>query len=104
MTPTEHPNPTKMSAAAEAMHGRVVAVSRQAAHLDMTAAQAIRVAGMTRAITAMIRAGNSLIVMAGDDGQPAFYPSEAMITAMDDLDAVLRQRPAGPPPESLGVA
>ena len=100
MTALKIPDPIRTSAAAEAMHARVVAVSRQAAHLDMGEAQAVRVSGMMRDITAMIRAGKSLIVMAGDDGHPAFYPSEAMITAMDDLDAALRQRPADP----LGVA
>ena len=94
----------KTSVAAEAMHASVLAVSRFTAHLDMTAQQYLRVAGMMRDITAMIRAGRSLIVMAGDDGLPAFYPFEAMITAMDDLDAALRQRPAGPPSEPLGVA
>ena len=90
------PDPTKTSAAAEAMHARVVAVSARAADLDMTEAQALRAAGMMRAITVMIRAGKSLIVMAGDDGHPAFYPSEVMITAMDDLDAALRPRPTDP--------
>ena len=104
MTPTEHPNLTKRSAAAEAMHAWVVAVAKQSADIDKTTAQALRLVGMMRAITAMIRAGKSLIVMADDDGQPALYPSEAMFTAMDELDAELRQRPADPPPDPLGVA
>ena len=90
------PAATKTSAAAVAMHARVVKVSRFSAQLDMTEAQLVRVSGMMRGITDLIRAGKSLIVMAGDDGEPAFYPSEAMITAMDDLDAALRQRPDEP--------
>lgn len=82
------------------MHARVLAVSRRVAHLDMDATQAMQVSGMMRDITILIRDGKSLIIATGDDGLPALYPSEAMITAMDDLDVALRQRPADP----LGVA
>lgn len=94
----------KASAAAEAMHARVLAVSGRVAHLDMDAAQALRVAGMMREITIMIRDGKSLIIATGDDGLPAFYPSEAMMTAMDDLDAALRPRRAGPAAGLEGVS
>ena len=84
---------TKVSAAAEAMHARVVAVSRFSAHLDMTEAQAVQVSGLMRGITEQIRLGKSMIVMAGDDGEMALYPSEAMITAMDELEVALRGGP-----------
>ena len=93
-------NPIKASAQAIAMNARVDAVSRMAATVQMDGGQAVHVSGLMRGITQMIVAGKSLIVMAGDDGQPAFYPSEAMITAIDDLERALRPPP---PPAAPSV-
>lgn len=94
---------TRVSPQAEAMNLRVASVSRAAAVAQMDGAQAVHVMELMRGITQMIVAGKSLIVMADDHEQQAFYPSEAMITAMDDLERALRPRPPGAAPEPLGV-
>ena len=92
--------PPSFSQAAVTMSARVHAVSQAAAQWQFhDLAHATRVTRLLERIQRLIMRGGNLIVLQGDDGAEALYPSEAMIGLMDDLDVALRARPADP----LGV-
>ena len=93
------------SQAALDMHARVLAVSQTSGQCEFRdVGHAARVTRLLGAIRRLIHAKRNLIVLQGDDGAEALYPSEGMMDLMDRLEAELRARPAEPPPEPLGVA